>query len=144
MPVIIREAGLTVAAERGGSPDVTVAAEREGSPPVPLPRSLFSGWRYMIRNAGIVWFYRFVVCVLESDGIRCKARSVVREAAKMLPIPAPAHNVSGLDRFSYRIVIKPEIIGPVSGLGIFKHDTVTVISMAGNHCHAIIIICIHL
>ena len=49
-----------------------------------------------------------------------------------------------LNRLSHCIVIKPEIVRTVPGLGIFKHYAVTVISMAGNDRHAIIIIRIHL
>ena len=47
-------------------------------------------------------------------------------------------------RFSHCIIIKTEIVRAVPGLGIFKHHTIAVVGLAADHCHAIIIICIHL
>ena len=35
------------------------------------------------------------------------------------------------------------MIRPVAGLGVLKHDPVTVVGLAGNHCHAVIVLSIH-
>ena len=40
---------------------------------------------------------------------------------------------------SCRIILKTEIVRTVTGLGIFKHDTVTVVGMGTDNSHAVVI-----
>lgn len=49
----------------------------------------------------------------------------------------------GAAKVSYRIVIKPEIVWPVPGLGIFKHNPIAVVGLAADHSHAVVILRVH-
>ena len=45
-----------------------------------------------------------------------------------------------IDRLPDRIILEAKVVRSVTGLGILEHGAVTIVSLAGNHCHTVVIV----